>query len=74
MSVMSLPSPLQAWTLAGDAFRFAAVADNIFVAHGPRSQPNPQNQEFMNNPALIAGNRCNVNKMFLELEAFCRQE
>jgi hypothetical protein len=70
MSAMSLPSTLQARTLAGDAFKFRAVAAKIF---GPRSQ-NPQNQGFMKNPAPVPGNRRSVDRMFLDLEAFCRQE
>ena len=52
---MSLSSALQAWTLPVGEFKFEAITDRVFVMHGPRAQPNPQNQGFMNNPALIVG-------------------
>jgi len=35
------------------AYPFKQVANNIWVMHGPREQPNPHNQGFMNNPGLV---------------------
>ena len=52
---MMLPFSLQAWSLPVGEFKFEAVAENVYVMHGPRSQPNPENQGFMNNPGLIVG-------------------
>jgi glyoxylase-like metal-dependent hydrolase (beta-lactamase superfamily II) len=44
-----------AWNLPVGDFEFAAVADNVYVMHGPLTQPNEQNRGFMNNPAVIEG-------------------
>ena len=44
-----------AWNLPVGDFEFVAVADNVYVMHGPLSQPNEQNRGFMNNPAIIEG-------------------
>ena len=44
-----------AWELPVGNFKFEAIADNVYVMHGPLSQPNQQNRGFMNNPALIEG-------------------
>jgi glyoxylase-like metal-dependent hydrolase (beta-lactamase superfamily II) len=52
---MMLPFSLQAWSLPVGEFKFEAVAENVYVMHGPRSQPNPENLGFMNNPGLIVG-------------------
>ena len=52
---MMLPFSLQAWSLPVGEFKFEAVSENVYVMHGPRSQPNPENQGFMNNPGLIVG-------------------
>ncbi len=51
----ALSFSLQAWDLPVGEFKFEAVTDNVYVMHGPRSQPNPDNQGFMNNPGLIVG-------------------
>ena len=48
-----LSCSLQAWTLPVGEFEFEAVAENVYVMHGPLAQPNPDNLGFMNNPALI---------------------
>jgi len=29
------------------------VTDNVYVIHGPRAFPNPENQGFMNNPGIV---------------------
>ena len=52
---MILSLAVQAWDLPVGNFEFEAVADKVYVMHGPRSQPNPANQGFMNNPGLIVG-------------------
>ena len=52
---MMLSFSLQAWSLPVGEFKFEAVSENVYVMHGPRSQPNPQNRGFMNNPGLIVG-------------------
>jgi glyoxylase-like metal-dependent hydrolase (beta-lactamase superfamily II) len=55
MAGMMLSFSLQAWNLPVGEFKFEAVTNNVYVMHGPRSQPNPENQGFMNNPGLIVG-------------------
>jgi len=52
---MLLSLAAQAWNLPVGNFKFEPVADKVWVMHGPRSQPNPDNQGFMNNPGLIVG-------------------
>ena len=52
---MILSLTTQAWELPVGNFEFVPVADKVYVMHGPRSQPNPQNQGFMNNPGVIVG-------------------
>jgi glyoxylase-like metal-dependent hydrolase (beta-lactamase superfamily II) len=48
-----LSCSLQAWTLPVGDFEFEEVAANVYVMHGPLSEPNPDNMGFMNNPAVI---------------------
>jgi glyoxylase-like metal-dependent hydrolase (beta-lactamase superfamily II) len=55
LGAMILSLAVQAWDLPVGNFEFEAVADKVYVMHGPRSQPNPDNQGFMNNPGLIVG-------------------
>ncbi|KAA0441157.1 MAG: MBL fold metallo-hydrolase [Candidatus Thioglobus sp.] len=38
-----------------DEYKFAKIADNVYVMHGPLEGPNPENRGFMNNPGLIVG-------------------
>ena len=52
---MILSLAVQAWDLPVGSFEFEDVADQVYVMHGPRSQPNPNNHGFMNNPGLIVG-------------------
>ena len=35
------------------AYQATQVADDVYVIHGPKGVPSPQNQGFMNNPAFI---------------------
>jgi len=43
-----------AWDLGKEGnFKFEQVNKNIYVMHGPLSEPSPSNQGFMNNPGLI---------------------
>ncbi len=35
------------------AYQSMQVADEVYVIHGPKGVPSPQNQGFMNNPAFI---------------------
>ncbi len=43
-----------AWDLGKEGrFQFEQVNDNVYVMHGPREEPNPDNHGFMNNPAII---------------------
>jgi glyoxylase-like metal-dependent hydrolase (beta-lactamase superfamily II) len=44
-----------AWNLPVGDYEFVAVADNVYVMHGPLTQPNVENRGFMNNPAVIVG-------------------
>ena len=34
-------------------YTFEKVAENIWVIHGPRELPNPENKGFMNNPGIV---------------------
>ncbi|MCP3852343.1 MAG: MBL fold metallo-hydrolase [Gammaproteobacteria bacterium] len=43
-----------AWDLGkAGTFQFDKVNQNVYVMHGPLTEPNPENQGFMNNPGLI---------------------
>ncbi|WP_456404909.1 MBL fold metallo-hydrolase [Thiolapillus sp.] len=35
------------------AYQAKKVADDVFVIHGPKGVPSPENQGFMNNPAFV---------------------
>lgn len=35
------------------AYQAKRVADDVFVIHGPKGVPSPENQGFMNNPAFV---------------------
>ena len=52
---MAISFTTAAWNLPVGEFKFEPVADNVYVMHGPLTQPNPQNHGFMNNPAVIEG-------------------
>ncbi len=52
---MALSFSSNAWNLPVGEFSFEPVADKVYVMHGPLAQPNPDNQGFMNNPAVIEG-------------------
>lgn len=38
-------------------FQFEPVSQNVYVMHGPLSEPSPANEGFMNNPALIVSDK-----------------
>ncbi|MCU7950196.1 MAG: MBL fold metallo-hydrolase [gamma proteobacterium symbiont of Bathyaustriella thionipta] len=43
-----------AWDLGkAGTFQFEKVNENVYVMHGPLSEPSAENQGFMNNPGLI---------------------
>jgi glyoxylase-like metal-dependent hydrolase (beta-lactamase superfamily II) len=43
-----------AWQLPGVGdFKFEALTKDVYVMHGPNTEPNVANQGFMNNPAVI---------------------
>ncbi len=45
---------IYAWDLGEEGtFHFEKVNQNVYVMHGPLSEPNAANQGFMNNPGLI---------------------
>lgn len=47
-------TPLYAWNLGKEGtFQFEKINDNIYVMHGPLSEPSPSNNGFMNNPGII---------------------
>lgn len=49
-----LSAPLYAWDLGKEGtFQFEKVSENIYVMHGPLSEPSAANQGFMNNPGFI---------------------
>ena len=52
--LLALSSPVYAWDL-GEAgtYQFEKVNSNVYVMHGPLSEPSAANQGFMNNPAII---------------------
>ena len=54
--ILSLSSLSNAWII-GDLgeFTFKKITDNVFVIHGPLSNPNVKNQGFMNNPGIVIG-------------------
>lgn len=52
---LSMTITVNAWTLPVGEYQFESVAENVYVMHGPLSAPNPDNQGFMNNPAIIEG-------------------
>ena len=47
-------TPTFAWQLPGIGdFKFEALTRDVFVMHGPNTEPSVANQGFMNNPAVI---------------------
>ena len=47
-------SAAYAWDLGEvGTYQFEKVNDNIFVMHGPLTEPSPENHGFMNNPGFI---------------------
>ena len=38
-----------------ESYALDEVANNVYVIHGPKDLPNPENQGFMNNPSFIVG-------------------
>lgn len=47
-----------AWDLGEvGTFQFEQVNQNVYVMHGPLSEPNAANQGFMNNPGLIVADK-----------------
>ena len=51
--LLTLSHSLFAWQLEGKNYQFEKVAKNVFVMHGPLSEPKDENEGFMNNPAII---------------------
>lgn len=52
--ILFVSSSAQAWQLPGlGDFKFEALAQDVYVMHGPLEEPNVANQGFMNNPAII---------------------
>ncbi|MCF6198203.1 MAG: MBL fold metallo-hydrolase [Hyphomicrobiaceae bacterium] len=48
------PTLASAWTLKDvGTFKFEPLANNVYVMHGPKEEPNVKNIGFMNNPAFI---------------------
>lgn len=43
------------WNIDGKIYKFEKITNNVFIIHGPLSEPNELNQGFMNNPGLIVG-------------------
>ncbi len=53
-SALLWTSSAQAWTLPGVGdYAFEPVVKNVYVMHGPTSEPNPENRGFMNNPGFV---------------------
>ena len=45
---------VSAWNLGEEgSFKFEQVSNNVYVMHGPLSEPSAANQGFMNNPGII---------------------
>lgn len=43
-----------AWELGkAGTFQFEPIHDQVYVMHGPLAEPSPENEGFMNNPALV---------------------
>ena len=54
--ILSLSSLSNAWIIDDlGEFTFKKITDNVFVIHGPLSNPNVKNQGFMNNPGIVIG-------------------
>ncbi len=48
------PTLANAWTLPGGGdYAFEAMSKNVYVMHGPKGEPSPENMGFMNNPGFI---------------------
>ena len=53
-SLILWPAIAGAWTLPdGTKVAFEAVSKNVYVMHGPKGEPSPENLGFMNNPGFI---------------------
>jgi len=58
MLILIMPGCVFAWTLPDvGEFKFEAIADNVYVMHGPLDMPNKKNKGFMNNPGIIVGDK-----------------
>ena len=54
--VLVLSVDLSAFSLGKyGEFHFSKVYENVYVMHGPVTEPNRENEGFMNNPAIIEG-------------------
>ena len=53
-SLLLSPTIAGAWTLPdGSKVAFEAISKNVYVMHGPKGEPSPENMGFMNNPGFI---------------------
>ncbi len=53
-----LSTQIYAWDLGAEGtFHFELVSKNVYVMHGPLSEPSAANQGFMNNPGLIVADK-----------------
>ncbi|QOR61845.1 MBL fold metallo-hydrolase [Sulfurovum sp. ST-21] len=56
IGVLLLMTGLNAFVLGKyGEFKFEKLHENIYVMHGPVTEPNKENEGFMNNPAVIEG-------------------
>jgi glyoxylase-like metal-dependent hydrolase (beta-lactamase superfamily II) len=56
--LLFVPLYTDAWVLPGlGDYRFEAVADGVYIMHGPLQEPSKQNQGFMNNPGIVVSEK-----------------
>ncbi len=54
ISLCLMTTGAYAWKLGDEGtFQFEKVNQNVYIMHGPLSEPSPENQGFMNNPGII---------------------
>ena len=53
-----LSTTLYAWDLGkAGSFKFEKINTNVYVMHGPLSEPNVENEGFMNNPGIVVSEK-----------------
>ncbi|MBE8189693.1 MAG: MBL fold metallo-hydrolase [Candidatus Thioglobus sp.] len=54
--IFSFSTLINAWIIENvGTFKFEKISPKVWIMHGPKAEPNQQNQGFMNNPGLVVG-------------------